>query len=524
MKIITRKWVSVSLLIISCFLFSLPPVFAENCTSAVVAGWVTADGRPLLWKNRDIEEKNNQVVFLTEGPLKAIAIVNAGSLTSVWMGVNEAGLAMINTASDDLEGSSSTENGSFQKKALLTCRTVDDFEALLRQTNSSGRKTKANYGVMDALGNGAFFETGNHTFTRFDFSSSPDTPAGILVRTNFAFTGDGTGTGQIRYRRACQLLNEAYASNQLKVEFILRHMARDLANEVINPYPLPYKEGQDGFPPGYIRTANSINRYRTRSAVVIQGVLPGEDPRLTTMWVMLGEPVCTVAVPVWVLAEKVPAVLNGTATAPFCDLALEKKDICYPIASAPEYLNTRELDDGAGGGIFSYSYPTEDWVINKAKESLASWRSSLPSYYLISQIQEEMANLAYNCFLSCSRPHPHLQAPRDFHCQVIENRSLLLKEYVHYLTWRAPAAGDPVAYRVYEIIKGKRKLVAEVKASAQSFCRRNIDPTKNYVYVVLGVDQNGEEGNPSCFQLPSFKQNVLGLDLAYPLGYLLRGS
>lgn len=37
------------------------PVLA--CTSAVVSGKVTPDGRPLLWKNRDTDYLRNQVTM-----------------------------------------------------------------------------------------------------------------------------------------------------------------------------------------------------------------------------------------------------------------------------------------------------------------------------------------------------------------------------------------------------------------------------------------------------------------------------
>jgi hypothetical protein len=36
---------------------------AYPCTTAVVSGRVTSDGRPLLWKNRDFWQTNNEVVY-----------------------------------------------------------------------------------------------------------------------------------------------------------------------------------------------------------------------------------------------------------------------------------------------------------------------------------------------------------------------------------------------------------------------------------------------------------------------------
>ena len=31
------------------------------CTSAIVSGRLTANGRPLLWKNRDTDDQNNKI-------------------------------------------------------------------------------------------------------------------------------------------------------------------------------------------------------------------------------------------------------------------------------------------------------------------------------------------------------------------------------------------------------------------------------------------------------------------------------
>ncbi|HAY81039.1 MAG TPA: peptidase C45, partial [Planctomycetaceae bacterium] len=57
----------------------------------VVSGKATADGRPLLWKNRDSWQPQNEVVYFDEGGLEFLAVVNADANLSVWMGVNSAG-------------------------------------------------------------------------------------------------------------------------------------------------------------------------------------------------------------------------------------------------------------------------------------------------------------------------------------------------------------------------------------------------------------------------------------------------
>jgi len=347
----------------------------EGCTIAAVSGAATVDGRPLLWKNRDTDSRDNEVVYFDESPHDFLGLVNADSLLSVWSGVNDAGFAILNSRSIDLEGVSCVANGTFMKRALMECGSVAEFEQLLIDTNDPGRATQANYGVIDAMGEAAVFETGNTTYTRFD---ARDEPGSFIVRTNFAMSGDGTGYGQTRYNRANELLVDAVAGNMLDHPYILGDVARDLVNDVIDPYPLPYEGSQAGHPLGYLRTYYSISRYRTASVTVVHGVLPEEDPLLSTIWCILGEPVCGVAVPLWCAAEDTPVEMDGSVTAPFSDAILLSEQACYTDPSSQEYIDTYALDDGAGGGLLSQLLPIEDWTLAQAEALLADWRLSFP--------------------------------------------------------------------------------------------------------------------------------------------------
>ena len=47
---------------------------AEECTVGVACGKATPDGRPLLWKTRDTNAKNNEVVYVTDGTYKYLAL------------------------------------------------------------------------------------------------------------------------------------------------------------------------------------------------------------------------------------------------------------------------------------------------------------------------------------------------------------------------------------------------------------------------------------------------------------------
>ena len=45
------------------------------CTVAVISGKYTKDGRPLLWKNRDTNYINNQIMFFNDGKYEYMGLV-----------------------------------------------------------------------------------------------------------------------------------------------------------------------------------------------------------------------------------------------------------------------------------------------------------------------------------------------------------------------------------------------------------------------------------------------------------------
>ena len=474
----------------------------EECTTVVVAGKATRDGRPLLWKNRDVEDVQNEAVYITGGLYSLVGIAPPESTAAILMGVNSAGLAIENSVSYDLEGESGEDNGVFMKLVLQTCASVADFERLLRETNAGGRRTKANFGVIDATGAAAIFETGNHTFAKYDANDPATAPAGFVVRTNFGFTGDGSGGGYERYERALELIGNGVAAGEMGHAYLLRRVARDLRNDLVDPYPLPYEGSQEGHPAGYIRTNYSISRYFTRSCVVVHGVRPGEDPRLSTMWTILGEPACGVAIPLWVHAGGTPPETDGTLTAPFCDAIFEKKSACYTdpsgLSLANQYLNTYALDEGTGGGILTFSLPIEDWALARAEEALGSWRMNFPSQEAVLATENDIVYQAYCLFLASTVP-TGIPAPADLVGQRVLNRALLLQEYVDILTWSPRPGSPPVdGYAISAIENGRKVLLGRVSSSTTRFWHRDVQGTGRYQYAVAAVDREGREGNPAC--------------------------
>ncbi len=362
------------LLVFILLLFPVLTAAQEECTVGVAVGKATIDGKPLLWKNRDSRDRNNSIHFFRRAYLSFMAVVKSGDTTNVWMGVNSVGFAIMNSSSKDLKGEKSSENGIYMKKALETCRSVDDFERLLCKTNLQGRKTRANFGVIDALGGGAIFETGNHSFVRLD---AKDSPYGYIVRANFATTGikDSLAYGYQRWARANLLWLRKAREKALSYRYILQTVSRDLVNESVYPYPLPFTGQQDSLPKGVLYTQNSINRFKTVSVAVFHGVSLRENPALTTMWVILGEPICGVAFPVWPVDETLPEAIS-TGNPPRMNLLIQKIEaIVYPNKTNPGWLYTPRLESTARKGILPAVLAAEDSVFSETEMRMHRWQS-----------------------------------------------------------------------------------------------------------------------------------------------------
>ena len=214
-------------LLSSIFLFGLSSVFA--CTSAIVGAKANPSGRPMLWKNRDTSKADNKVEYVAgkDGNLSYVALFNAEDLNleEAWMGMNEAGFAVMNTASynikdDDVAQANMDKEGYIMTIALKKCRTVDDFANLLASLPRP-MGVEANFGVIDAYGDGAYFETNNHSFNRINLEDAKD---GIIVRTNYSHTGrPEEGFGFNREAVACHLIEPYAKKGEVTLSFLPKH-------------------------------------------------------------------------------------------------------------------------------------------------------------------------------------------------------------------------------------------------------------------------------------------------------------
>jgi len=372
------------------------------CTLALVSGKATIDGRPLMWKNRDATEVNNKMLYFSGIKYKFIGLVNAEDAKgeSVWGGLNSEGFAVMNSLAEDLgsQGKGGADNGRLMKQALGECASVADFENFLGRIKGS-MNLSADFGVIDAQGNACFFETSRSSYDKFDARDPRVAPFGYIVRTNYAFSSPDVllGSGFIRFERISHIIQSARGQNRIDLKFILQEASRDLVNEKLHSYPLTVALPSDPASPLFINTSDTINRYSSVSAVVFHGAPSSEKAFLATMWALLGQPVSTVAVPLWVGAGKVPAATTGSKTAPLNSLSKALVSYLYPDQRSrmKQYLNINRLRTYGGEGILGRLFKIENQILEQTAAKLNEWEKQKPAEAEMAGFQEKIASWAY---------------------------------------------------------------------------------------------------------------------------------
>lgn len=377
---------------------------AFACTTAVISGKATADGRPLLWKLRDADETKNCMRFFKDGKYSYIGLINSKDIAgeNVWAGANSEGFAIMNNASynvniDDTV-SLKDQEGVFMKLALQECATLSDFEKLL-ESYPKPHGLAANFGVIDGKGGAAYYEVDNYTYTKYDVNDLETAPHGYLVRTNFSFSGKkDAGYGYIRYQTAEEIFQKADARNELNYQTIIQEFSRCFYHPVIN---INYREKYSKIPKGknFIYSDDLITRESSVSSFIVQGIRDGEEADLSTIWTLVGFPETSVAIPVWVRGgDNLPQSLiydETIKTSRLNKFALEWKAKCYPIGRADgyHYLNISELINKEGTGFVQQIEKLESTIFNKTDKILVAWRKKNPSVEHIVDFYKEIDKL-----------------------------------------------------------------------------------------------------------------------------------
>jgi uncharacterized lipoprotein NlpE involved in copper resistance len=356
------------------------------CTTAIISGKFTVDGRPLLWKHRDCDAVQTAMMYFTDGKFDYTGLIDADDPKgeNVWSGANSVGFAIMNSASYNLILSDTVKQmdreGIIMKMALQQCTTVDDFEQMLKNLPKP-LGVEANFGVIDAQGGAAYFEVNNFVINKIDVNDPKIAPFGYVIRTNYSFTGKAdAGYGYIRYLSAQDLMFNAVLVNNLTVKYIIQNMSRCLKH-YLTKTDLTKEFSDNPAEPRYMFFEDYIPRPSTAASIVIQGVKKGESPVFTTIWTVLGFPLASVVVPVWV-CKGVPMpeilTLGKDSVAPLCYRVEKLKEKLFPIkmAHTDRYINVNALFNGQNSGIMQKLKPLEDKIFDETDKKMQLWRKT----------------------------------------------------------------------------------------------------------------------------------------------------
>lgn len=353
------------------FSFATYVFVADACTSAIISADASASGRPLLWKHRDTSNTANKVEYVSpdeEGGYGYVALFNAEdrNLSEAWMGMNQAGFAVMNTASYNIKDDKVPQRlmdreGYVMTIALRTCSSVDDFENLLSSLPRP-MGVEANFGVIDASGNGAFFETNNDSYVKFSLS---DAPGGVLIRTNYSHSGrKDEGYGYVREANAEHLIGRHIASADITPEFLTETVSRSFYHDV---------KGEDVIDSGqrWAVDEDFIPRYKSTATIVVEGCRPLRSVDDATadfvasqyvMWTGLGYPPCAEIIPVWCHSDGVDKRLRGVGVkghSESSDLATKRRGDVFPYRKGgnSRYIDLNALRNEEGTGYLQTIVP-----------------------------------------------------------------------------------------------------------------------------------------------------------------------
>jgi hypothetical protein len=355
------------------------------CTSAIVSGKATPDGRPLLWKQRDARTLENSLMFFRGAKYNFIGVIDTTDTTGtqVWMGSNSAGFSILDTNSYNLgkggyKGPMDRE-GFLMKEVLGQCATLADFERYLEKSKGTWG-IQANFGVIDAQGGAAYYEATPYGYEKFDVNDPKVAPSGYLIRTNFGLSGQNErGGGYIRYRTAEDLFYWNHLKSNLSVEFLVLEASRCLKHSLLGTDLSAMDSAEDETQDHYAPFLDYIAGSYTSSAMIVQGVKKGDDPQLTTLWTILGWPPATLTIPIWVAAgDNLPEVVvsrNG-ATARLNEIGLLLRERCFPLPTreGQAYLNVPALLNKKGTGILEKIVARDKETIAETGALLSQWR------------------------------------------------------------------------------------------------------------------------------------------------------
>ena len=347
-------------------------VFAD-CTAGVADGDVTVDGRPLLWKLRNQSDVTNDVHYFVAGSehysglgpasysYLGMGPANDTPEGPVRQGLNAQGLAV---------GWNVLQSGGWLElhhQALGHYNTIGQVRGYI-----DGMTTLSTYNYfIDSAGEAALWESQLGTGRHWEYNTRAPARDGQWIDGDNA-DGDGdysTGldvslSGWVVRANAPGHFN-ADGSDDLDNSHERYGPGRDTIGALV------YNNGNG---PGLSPKSLAVNFFRhdalaidtTVSNMIVHGVLPTEDPRLSTMWTLLGHSETGIFVPVWI-----HGVESGGANAVPQYLDNGDDGVCvYALAKGMYTAGFNEAD------VQARTLPFEEHLFDVVNDRLLpEWRS-----------------------------------------------------------------------------------------------------------------------------------------------------
>jgi hypothetical protein len=333
--------------------------YYEECTAVIATGTAAKDGRAILMKNRDTSDTMNKPVYYPPKDGKYGYIM----VNTYWMGINEKGLAVMNTQVSALGfGGSGLDNGALNRWIIENCETVEEVCRALNDTNSPigpGKRLGGTcIGVIDRFGNGAFIEvSGIGAYARFivdGFDSQANHPR--------CYPGYASGpSGRDQY--ALDILNAIYAEKgYISWEDVAQNVSRYVRNK---------EKGTSSF-----SISGEVCNTITQAAMVAVSGDPRYDGKLNCMWGEYGNPpMVGLFVPSIPFAGQPPPILNS-----FWNYVWQKRS--YTQDQNGYYVPSKVRE------VQSYTFFAEDITFWKYDELVSSIPDGLPESEFKTCLQE----------------------------------------------------------------------------------------------------------------------------------------
>ncbi len=342
------------------------------CTIGVAAGDVTASGRALLWKTRDIASyPENYLDWNTESEYSFLYVRDLRD-SLAWMGVNEKGFCIANSYVErEIDDRPIFNNGSLIFHLLGNCATITEMDAILDTLDISQQILSGNFGVIDSTGAAAMYEISWTEVVKYDAAETHD---GYIIRTNFSLISGGSD-GIERYNRSQEIISNLAGENSLDTDNLLQEHFRDFSDENSDPVSVPfYDRWNFDRPWGYIKTNTSICRGIAASSAVFEGVLPHEAARTTTMYALLGNPATSVFLPYFPIGMP-PHQATSLTGLQLTTRANQIKSLLFNFPENSYYIDSFNLFQPDSIRVFDQILPFDSGMINETHSFLEEWRS-----------------------------------------------------------------------------------------------------------------------------------------------------